>query len=272
MKSLRAQLLRFFWITLLTYAPAPTMGETGRVSLTVLDVSGAPVAGARILVRSAQQVPLKELSTDASGVVHVDGLAHGVYAAEVEAQGFEAHRVKVRVPEAGTSSSHVTLSPGMVRTEVTVTANRGVIEELAETTYMVGIADRDDFYGQPLPTLGNALQGSPGVFVQQSTYGQVSPFLRGLTGHHVLNLIDGVRFNNSTFRSGPNQYLAFVEPSQVMRIETVLGPVASQYGSDSLGGVINMLTPEPRFGGSGLDAHGELSIAGASADRSGLAG
>ena len=105
---------------------------------------------------------------------------------------------------------------------------------------------------------------------QQSTYGQVSPFLRGLTGYQVLNLIDGVRFNNSTFRSGPNQYLAFADPSQAQRVEAMLGPSSSQFGSDAMGGTIQLLTPAPQFNGSsGLDARGSVNLFAASADASG---
>ncbi|MCA1560156.1 MAG: Plug domain-containing protein, partial [Acidobacteria bacterium] len=138
--------------------------------------------------------------------------------------------------------------------EVTVTAERGMVADVQETAPIVTAREQDEFRRQPLPTIGNALTGAAGVMTQQSTYGQVSPFLRGLTGHQVLNLIDGVRFNNSTFRSGPNQYVAFADPSQAQRIETRLGPSSAQFGSDAMGGTIQLLTPAPRFdGGSGLD-------------------
>jgi outer membrane receptor protein involved in Fe transport len=72
-----------------------------------------------------------------------------------------------------------------------------------------------------------------------------------------------VRFNNSTFRSGPNQYLAFVEPSQADRIEAVLGPTSAQYGSDSLGGTLQVFTPWIRDG-----ERGEWNVHAASADLS----
>ena len=104
---------------------------------------------------------------------------------------------------------------------------------------------RKTFAAGRWPRIGNALEGGAGIMVQQSTYGQVSPFLRGLTGYQVLNLIDGVRFNNSTFRSGPNQYLAFVDPAQAQRVEAMLGPASTQFGSDALGGAIQVLTPSP---------------------------
>lgn len=157
-------------------------------------------------------------------------------------------------------------------TEITVTATRGAEELVTETPQVAISVERDRFVESPTPTLGHVLAQEPGVLLQQTTAGQVSPFLRGLTGYQVLNLIDGVRFNNSTFRSGPNQYLVFVEPAQARRVEALLGPSGSQYGSDSLGGVINIITPEARYGSGGaLATHGELGLFGATADASGMA-
>ena len=87
-----------------------------------------------------------------------------------------------------------------------------------------------------------ALQNEVGVLVQQTARGQSSPFLRGLTGQQVLILIDGVRLNNSVFRNGPNQYFNLIDPGQVERIEIVRGPQSVLWGSDAIGGAINVVT------------------------------
>lgn len=88
-------------------------------------------------------------------------------------------------------------------------------------------------------TLPDALLDVPGVMVQRTSYGQASPFVRGFTGYHTVLLVDGIRLNNSTFRSGPNQYWSTVDPLSVERVELVRGPASVMHGSDAVGGVVN---------------------------------
>jgi hemoglobin/transferrin/lactoferrin receptor protein len=75
--------------------------------------------------------------------------------------------------------------------------------------------------------------------VQKTGPGQSSPFLRGFTGYHNLFLVDGVRLNNSAFRSGPNQYWSTVDPYTVERLEVARGPHSVLWGSDAVGGTVN---------------------------------
>jgi len=57
-----------------------------------------------------------------------------------------------------------------------------------------------------------------GVLVQKTNLGSGSPFIRGLTGKHILLLLDGVRLNNSLYRYGPHQYLNTIDPHTIERI------------------------------------------------------
>ncbi|PJA99852.1 MAG: hypothetical protein CO127_09855, partial [Ignavibacteria bacterium CG_4_9_14_3_um_filter_36_18] len=99
----------------------------------------------------------------------------------------------------------------------------------------------------------------PEVALQRTTAGSGSPILRGMIGRENLILIDGVRLNNSTYRSGPTQYFNTIDPASIERIELVYGPGSVLYGSDALGGVINIITKNPGNSNSFLSSSTTLS-------------
>ena len=72
---------------------------------------------------------------------------------------------------------------------------------------------------------------------------QTSVFMRGTNSNHVLVLIDGVRAADATSGGFAWENL---DPSQIERIEIVRGPRATLYGSDAIGGVIQIFTRKPR--------------------------
>ncbi|HBY58171.1 MAG TPA: hypothetical protein DEH78_00005 [Solibacterales bacterium] len=228
-------------------------------TLTVTDPQGRAVDSAVVVVSTPLGAPLAATRTDHQGRATVPSLPSGSYLVEVSFPGLQEIG---RAYRPGAGDLHLVLEPAALATAVNVTASRGFAEEERESASLVAVRAGGAI---PAPTLGNALEALPGVMVQQSAYGQASPFLRGLTGYQVLNLVDGVRFNNSTFRSGPNQYLAFVEPGQARQVEVALGPAGVTYGSDAMGGAIQVITPRAGF----ASRQGELSLFGASADRSG---
>lgn len=121
-------------------------------------------------------------------------------------------------------------------------------------------------------SLAGAVAQLPGAVGQVTNRGAGSPLLRGLIGPQNLILVEGLRFNTATFRTGPNQYLATLDLSAIDRIELLLGPGGVMYGSDAMGGVIGLHLPAlPSFGGNGRPAL-QLWTQYGSADSTGAAG
>ena len=142
--------------------------------------------------------------------------------------------------------------------EILVTATRrtvSIAEVSSGLTLVDGAAARD----QKLVT--DALAAEVGVFVQQTTPGQGAPIIRGLKGSSILHLVDGVRLNNAIFRSAPTQYFALVPTGAVERIEVLRGTPASLYGSDAVGGVVQLVTRVPRFDSARTEYRGEIYAA-----------
>jgi hemoglobin/transferrin/lactoferrin receptor protein len=107
-------------------------------------------------------------------------------------------------------------------------------------------------------TLPDVLRYVPGVMIQKTGHAQGSPYIRGFTGFRNLLLIDGIRLNNSVFRDGPNQYWGTIDPQSIDRLEVVKGPSSVLFGSDAIGGTVNVFTKGPNLGGETFQFGGRV--------------
>lgn len=135
---------------------------------------------------------------------------------------------------------------------VVVTATRTEIpasQALASVELITG----DELLRQPGSDLGDALRLRAGVEVARlgGPGQQTSLFLRGTESNHVLVLVDGLRINPGTIGSAAIQNIA---PELVDRIEIVKGPRSTLYGSEALGGVINVITRRGAANGASVQA------------------
>lgn len=148
--------------------------------------------------------------------------------------------------KAQTTSKIVAKDTANTLQEVVLTATRKSSNILL-LPYSISVLERKNLDNYQFRTTPEALMGVAGVFVQKTNHGGGSPFVRGLTGNQTLLMIDGIRFNNATFRYGPNQYLNTIDQFTVDKIEVARGTGSVQYGSDALGGVVQILTKTPQF-------------------------
>jgi outer membrane cobalamin receptor len=145
--------------------------------------------------------------------------------------------------------------PKQTLSEVVITANRyGSLK--IKTPEAISVINNKSIQKLQLRTAPEALQQTPGVFVQKTNHGGGSAFLRGLTGNQTLLLIDGIRLSNATMRYGPNQYFNTIDVFGIEKIEVLRGSGSVQYGSDALGGTIQTFThtlaatEKPTWGGT----------------------
>lgn len=113
---------------------------------------------------------------------------------------------------------------------VVVTATRKLTDGYL-LPYSYVVIDSQTIHQSGARTTPEQLMGATGVFVQKTNHGGGSAFVRGLTGNQALIMLDGIRFNNATFRYGPNQYLNTIDLYTIDKIEVVKGAGSVQYGS-----------------------------------------
>ncbi|EOI5799509.1 TonB-dependent vitamin B12 receptor BtuB [Cronobacter dublinensis] len=139
-----------------------------------------------------------------------------------------------------------------------VTANRfqqPVNTVLAPTS----VVTREDIERWQSHSLIDVMRRLPGVDVAQNGgLGQTSSlFIRGTNSSHVLILVDGVRLNQAGV-SGSSDLSQF-PVAMVQRVEYIRGPRSAVYGSDAIGGVVNIITTPDKTGttlGAGMGSDG----------------
>lgn len=143
---------------------------------------------------------------------------------------------------------------------------------LPETPASVAVIDDETLRAQALVGLPGALSLIPGVqIVETGPLGnQASLFIRGTDSDHTLATLDGIRLNSP---ANPNGAFSFGSDllTENLAVEVLRGPASATYGSDAIGGVVN-LAPSAASGGSVSASVGELDTYTGSANAGGAAG
>lgn len=132
-----------------------------------------------------------------------------------------------------------------------VTASRSE-EKIENVPARISVIDEKMLEKNPILNLSDIIQRDPSVYIKQSGgMGQISEIaLRGTKGVHTLVLKDGARLNSQN-ELGP-LYPAFLDTTDLQQIEILKGPASVQYGSDAIGGVVQLISKKPSKSGAEL--------------------
>ncbi|TPD95219.1 catecholate siderophore receptor CirA [Pantoea vagans] len=138
--------------------------------------------------------------------------------------------------------------------QMVVTAS-SVEQNLKDAPASISVITREDLQRKPVQNLKEVLKDIPGVQLTNESDNRQGVSIRGLGSSYTLILVDGKRMNsrNAVFRHNDFD-LSWIPAESIERIEVVRGPMSSLYGSDALGGVVNIITRKV-----GTQWHGTLS-------------
>ncbi len=127
--------------------------------------------------------------------------------------------------------------------ETMVVTASSVEQNLKDAPASISVITQEDLQRKPVQNLKDVLKEVPGVQLTNEGDNRKGVSIRGLDSSYTLILVDGKRVNsrNAVFRHNDFD-LNWIPVDSIERIEVVRGPMSSLYGSDALGGVVNIIT------------------------------
>jgi hemoglobin/transferrin/lactoferrin receptor protein len=243
-------------------------GGHGRVAGVVTDSTGGVVTGAKVAIITAQQALIGMSETKSDGSFEFAELPVGDYLLLVSRPDFSRRRIAVHVSPGVTSDVKVLLEINEVAENVTVTAETGRVVDKDSAIQAVNVIPEDAIRLRTTAVLAQVADEEVGVSLQRTSPTIGGIFVRGLTGKNVATYLDGVRYSTSAGRGGISTFFNLNEPTSLRAVEILRGPNSAQYGSDSLGGTLHLISRTPAFGGDTPETHGEFNTYFTSADLS----
>jgi iron complex outermembrane recepter protein len=215
---------------------SPPSGGTGSILGFVRDAaSGEPLP--------ATQVRLVELGrgdlSHRGGDFHFDRVFPGTYTVSAQRLGYAPASATVRVVAGETARVELVMTTSAIELEGLVVTGTGRAR-LAEETYRpTSVVEGAALRRQLGSSVAATIEREPGIAQRYNGPAAAQPVIRGLSGDRVLVLEDGNRTGD--IASTAADHAVTIDPLTAERIEVVRGPAGLLYGSNALGGVINVI-------------------------------
>lgn len=212
---------------------------------TVSDSNGAAVAGASVVLRNKKTGLERVAETDLQGRYKFSADADGEYEIIVDASGFE------RFSQILTSDkADVSLAVSSLKAETTVFSGSRQAELQESLNTSVEVVTRQEIKDTGYETIGEVLKEVPGVQTRLgsdtgTTSAVAGEQIQGIGSRQALVLVDGFPVIAARGIKSGNINLDRQSTGKIEQIEVVKGAASALYGSDAIGGVVNLITREP---------------------------
>jgi len=233
-----------------------TVGSNTAITGHVKDPQGANLPGATVTLYAQERTFRLTTTADSTGNYRFEKLAPGEYLVEANAEGFASTSAqRVFVERGKVAIFDIPLELSGVHSTVVVTAS-DTPQSVDEVSKAVTVVDRQEIDERDESAIAESLRTVPGLRVQQlgGPGSFTSIMTRGLRNEDTAVLIDGLRFRDAAATQGDaSGFLEDLIVTDVSRVEVLRGSGSSLYGSNAIGGVINLVTNE-----GGGQAHGNV--------------
>lgn len=231
-----ALLLSCFLLPVNTNASSDSL-QRGTLKGTVTDASGDPIPGVNVTLPELN----RGTTTGVDGTYRIQNLTTGTYIVVFSFVGFNNKNRTVTISRGEEVTLNVTLEQQLIQSEsITITGTPYASDPLDTPSDVDVVVGREKFSTEKT-SLGATLDGLAGITTIQTGSQAGKPVIRGLSGNRIRVLNNGtpMEFQQFGVRHPPN-----VDPLLSQRIEVVRGASSVQYGSDAIGGAVNVLSGE----------------------------
>ncbi len=215
--------------------PAAAWQPTGSITGTVINEEGEPAPHIVVLVVQTGTTTV----TGDDGKFLFTGIEPGIYDLFAEAASFTSQLKSVSILDGQMAEVEMMLNLSPIRETVTVTA-RGRHETTFQAVQSVNALETFDISEKMGASVGEVLDGEPGVAKRSFGPGNSRPVIRGFDGDRVLILQDGMRTGSLGSQSGDHGEP--IDAGNLESLEVVKGPATLLYGSNAIGGVVNAIS------------------------------
>mgnify|MGYP006283361973 CR=1 FL=1 len=201
-----------------------------------------PVIGVHVFIPELQ----KGTTTDLDGTFKMKNIPTSKLQIEFSHVSYKTITQTIHPDEDTSEHYDIFLEPTVIHSDAVV-VSAGTYTTQHENAIKIETLKGEGFKVSPAPSVPGKLEEIPGVDMIGKGNGVVKPVIRGLSNSNILVLNNGVKLENFQF-SENHPFL--IDEFGAERIEVIKGPASLLYGSDAVGGIINVIGEKPASTGS----------------------
>ena len=242
-------MLRFMIGFILLISPGLLSAQSDQTAIegTVVDSSSLIVIGADVFLEDTSSGLAIHQVTDSQGRFQFVAKP-GNYQVTAAMSGFDSVTQNLTLTHTKPADLHLKLAPAAVLTQVVVVSGSREQELIQNSTTKVDVIPQRLLHDSGYETVRDVLSEEPGIVTRSGSSGSRSETqIQGIDSRQSLILIDGLPLVGAKGVKAGILNMDRQSVGRLERIEIVKGASSALYGSDAIGGVINMITRKPRY-------------------------